>query len=122
MRGDRIVAGSVVLPLSENISPMSNLGTRHRAGIGVTEDSDALAIIVSEETGQISVAHHGRLIRNLDQDRLRRVLRTLSRVERVDRDTQVSGVRRVIADRLGQIAERRNRQRSSGTRPSASKM
>jgi uncharacterized protein (TIGR00159 family) len=122
MRGDRIVAGSVVLPLSENISPMSNLGTRHRAGIGVTEDSDALAIIVSEETGQISVAHHGRLIRNLDQDRLRRVLRTLSRVERVDRETQVSGVRRVIADRLGQIAERRNRQRPSGTRPHASKM
>ncbi|HET7055526.1 MAG TPA: diadenylate cyclase CdaA [Thermomicrobiales bacterium] len=122
MRGDRIVAGSVVLPLSENISPMSNLGTRHRAGIGVTEDSDALAIIVSEETGQISVAHHGRLIRNLDQDRLRRVLRTLSRVERVDRDTQASGVRRVIAERLGQIAERRGRQRPPGTHPSTSKM
>jgi uncharacterized protein (TIGR00159 family) len=122
IRGDRLVAGSVVLPLSENISPMSNLGTRHRAGIGVTEDSDALAIIVSEETGQISVAHHGRLIRNLDQDRLRRVLRTLSRVERVDRDTQASGVRRVIADRLGQIAERRKRQRPPGTHPSTSKM
>jgi diadenylate cyclase len=48
----------------------------------VTEDSDALSVIVSEETGQIAVAHNGRLIRNLDQDRLRRVLRTLMRLDR----------------------------------------
>ncbi|HYP60581.1 MAG TPA: diadenylate cyclase CdaA [Thermomicrobiales bacterium] len=121
MRGDRIVAGSVVLPLTDNISPMSNLGTRHRAGIGVTEDSDALAIIVSEETGQISVAHHGRLIRNLDQDRLRRVLRTLARIERVDRDVEATGLRRAIADRIAPIAERRAKHKRSETRPSASK-
>jgi hypothetical protein len=121
MRGDRIVAGSVVLPLTDNISPMSNLGTRHRAGIGVTEDSDALAIIVSEETGQISVAHHGRLIRNLDQDRLRRVLRTLARIERVDRDVEATGLRRAVADRIAPIAERRNKHKRSETRPSASK-
>lgn len=82
IRGDRIVAASVVLPLTDNISPTGQLGTRHRAAIGVTEDSDALAVVVSEETGQISVAHNGRLIRNLDQDRLRRVLRTLLRVDR----------------------------------------
>jgi diadenylate cyclase len=121
LRGDRIVAGSVVLPLTDNISPMSNLGTRHRAGIGVTEDSDALAIIVSEETGQISVAHHGRLIRNLDQDRLRRVLRTLARIERVDREVEASGVRRAIADRIAPFADRRAKQKRSETRPSASK-
>ena len=48
----------------------------------MTEDSDALAVVVSEETGQISVAHNGRLIRNLDQDRLRRVLRTLMRLDK----------------------------------------
>jgi uncharacterized protein (TIGR00159 family) len=82
IRGDRILAASVVLPLTDNISPTGQLGTRHRAGIGVTEDSDALAVVVSEETGQISVAHNGRLIRNLDQDRLRRVLRTLMRLDR----------------------------------------
>lgn len=82
IRGDQIVAASVVLPLTDNISASSQLGTRHRAGIGVTEESDALAIVVSEETGQMSVAHSGRLIRNLDQDRLRRVLRTLMRVDR----------------------------------------
>lgn len=87
-RGDRIVAASVVLPLTDNISASSQLGTRHRAAIGVTEDSDALAVVVSEETGQIAIAHSGRLIRNLDQDRLRRVLRTLMRL---DRDDQVKG-------------------------------
>jgi diadenylate cyclase len=121
MRGNRIVAGSVVLPLTDNISPMSNLGTRHRAGIGVTEDSDALAIIVSEETGQISVAHHGRLIRNLDQDRLRRVLRTLARIERVDREVEASGLRRAIADRIAPFGDRRARHKRSETRPSTSK-
>ena len=82
IRGDRIVAASVVLPLTDNVSATGQLGTRHRAAIGVTEDSDALAIVVSEETGQIAIAHNGRLIRNLDQDRLRRVLRTLLRIDR----------------------------------------
>lgn len=77
IRNKRILAASVVLPLTDNISASSNLGTRHRAGIGVTEEADAIAVVVSEETGQMSVAHSGRLIRNLDQDRLRRVLRTL---------------------------------------------
>ena len=77
IRNNRILAASVVLPLTDNISATSNLGTRHRAGIGVTEEADAIAVVVSEETGQMSVAHSGRLIRNLDQDRLRRVLRTL---------------------------------------------
>jgi diadenylate cyclase len=100
IRGERIVAGSVVLPLTDNISAMSNLGTRHRAGIGVTEDSDALAVVVSEETGQISVAHHGRLIRNLDQDRLRRVLRTLTRIDKIDRGQELTGVRKAVSERV----------------------
>lgn len=82
VRGDRLIAASVVLPLTDNISATSQLGTRHRAGIGVTEDSDAVAVIVSEETGKIAVAHNGRLIRGLDQDRLRRVLRTLLKFDR----------------------------------------
>ncbi|MDQ4044064.1 MAG: diadenylate cyclase CdaA [Chloroflexota bacterium] len=77
VRNNRVLAASVVLPLTDNISATSNLGTRHRAAIGITEESDAIAVVVSEETGQMSVAHSGRLIRNLDQDRLRRVLRTL---------------------------------------------
>lgn len=89
---NRILAASVVLPLTDNISASSQLGTRHRAAIGVTEESDALAVVVSEETGQMSVAHSGRLIRNLDQDRLRRVLRTLMRIDR-RADSGTSGSR-----------------------------
>lgn len=121
IREDRIVAGSVVLPLTDNISALSNLGTRHRAAIGVTEDSDSLAIVVSEETGQISVAHHGRLIRNLDQDRLRRVLRTLSRIDRVDRSAEITGIRKYFGDRTGMITQRRPKNGAAESRPSASK-
>ncbi len=92
IRGDRVVAASVVLPLTDNISASGQLGTRHRAAIGVTEESDALAVVVSEETGQMAVAHNGRLIRNLDQDRLRRVLRSLLRLDRTDsRATPTNG-------------------------------
>lgn len=122
IRDDRIVAGSVVLPLTDNISAMSNLGTRHRAAIGVTEDSDALAVVVSEESGQIGVAHHGRLIRNLDQDRLRRVLRTLTRIDRPDGAPQRTSIRKLIADRATLITERRGLnglRRQSASRSSA---
>ena len=90
IRDHRIVAASVVLPLTDNISASSNLGTRYRAAIGVTEESDAIAVVVSEETGQMSVAHSGRLIRNLDQDRLRRVLRTLLSIDQPGSDRQSS--------------------------------
>lgn len=73
IRGNRIVAAACVLPLSPR--PLeAHLGTRHRAGLGITEHGDALAIIVSEETGTISVARYGRLVRRLDDKRLRRVL------------------------------------------------
>jgi diadenylate cyclase len=86
IREDRVLAAGCVLPLSDNVATGGQLGTRHRAGIGITEESDAVAVIVSEETGQISVAHSaGRLARNLDQDRLRRVLRALLRLDRADR-------------------------------------
>lgn len=121
VRGSRLVAGSVVLPLTDNISAMSNLGTRHRAAIGVTEDSDALAVVVSEETGQISVAHHGRLIRNLDQDRLRRVLRTLARIDRVARTAELTGVRKIISDRTGLNFNSKPTSTSKDSRPPSSK-
>lgn len=91
MGANRILAASVVLPLTDNISASSSLGTRHRAGVGITEESDAISVIVSEETGQMSVAHSGRLIRNLDQDRLRRVLRTLLRIDRPGQEDQPGG-------------------------------
>jgi hypothetical protein len=94
----------VVLPLTDNVSAEGQLGTRHRAAIGVTEDSDALAVIVSEETGQISVAHNGRLIRNLDQDRLRRVLRSLLRIDRPESSGSSANGRRPLAQRAASIA------------------
>jgi diadenylate cyclase len=89
VREDRVMAAGCVLPLSDNVATGGQLGTRHRAGIGITEESDAIAVIVSEETGQISVAHSaGRLARSLDQDRLRRVLRALLRLDRDGRSSR----------------------------------
>ena len=74
IQDERIVAASCVLPLTQRSLSDTSLGTRHRATIGITEDSDALALVVSEETGSISAARNGRLARRLDERRLRRVL------------------------------------------------
>jgi diadenylate cyclase len=82
IRGDRLLAAACILPLSETEIAESSVGTRHRAAIGISEESDALAVVVSEETGSISLAHNGRLVPNLDQERLRRALRSLLKLDR----------------------------------------
>lgn len=74
VRGGRVVAAACVLPLSTNTNISRNLGTRHRAGIGMSEMSDAVVIIVSEETGSISVAVNGMLKRHLAQDTFEKLL------------------------------------------------
>lgn len=74
VRGDRMVAAGCVFPLSQKPELEKSLGTRHRAAIGLTEESDALVMVVSEETGSISVAYKGRLRRGLDAERLERFL------------------------------------------------
>jgi len=74
IRNDRIVAAGCFLPLTSNDKLNKQLGTRHRAAIGVTEITDCLTIIVSEETGIISLAVNGRLLRNYDKEKLRTVL------------------------------------------------
>lgn len=74
LRGNRIMAATCYLPLSDNIQLSKDLGTRHRAGIGISEVSDCLTIIVSEETGKVSIAKEGKLIRNIDGDYLRNKL------------------------------------------------
>lgn len=73
VRNNRVYAASCVLPLTDRELSDSQMGTRHRAAIGVTEQSDALVIVVSEETGRISVARNGRIVR-IDSNRLRSVL------------------------------------------------
>ncbi len=79
IRGDRIVAAGCVLPLAETIVFDSHLGTRHRAAVGITEQTDAIAIVVSEETGIISMARNGRIVRHLDERRLITLMRALLR-------------------------------------------
>lgn len=74
IRGDRVIAAGCFLPLSENPNLSKELGTRHRAALGMTEQSDAIAVIVSEETGVISVAEEGRLTRYLDENTLKEIL------------------------------------------------
>lgn len=74
IRSERIVAAGCVLPLTNNDSINKKLGTRHRAAIGLSENSDALIIVVSEETGTISLAVNGRLTRNYDKDKLKSIL------------------------------------------------
>ncbi len=71
IRGDRIAFASCVLPLSRTADLPKKYGTRHRAGLGITEESDAIAVIVSEETGEISLAVEGKLERNLEPEELR---------------------------------------------------
>jgi len=71
LKGNRIAAATCYLPLSDNMQLSKDLGTRHRAGIGISEVSDSLTVIVSEETGKVSIAKGGKLIRNVDGDYLR---------------------------------------------------
>jgi diadenylate cyclase len=74
LRGDRVAAAGCFLPLSESLNIEKELGTRHRAAIGLSEVSDAVVIVVSEETGAISVAINGKLTRFLDDKMLRELL------------------------------------------------
>ncbi|MDE6052285.1 MAG: diadenylate cyclase CdaA [Lachnospiraceae bacterium] len=71
IRGNRVVSATCYLPLSDNMQISKELGTRHRAGVGISEVTDALTIIVSEETGHVSVTYEGKLYRNLDANELK---------------------------------------------------
>ncbi|MGN0335858.1 MAG: diadenylate cyclase CdaA [Lachnospiraceae bacterium] len=77
VRGDRIVSATCYLPLSDNMELSKELGTRHRAAVGISEVSDALTVVVSEETGAISVSQYNELERNITAEVLRERLRTL---------------------------------------------
>ena len=77
IRGNRVVAATCYLPLSDNVNLSKELGTRHRAGVGISEVTDSMTIIVSEETGAVSVAVGGELIRDIDEHSLRNKLEYL---------------------------------------------
>ncbi len=77
IRENKIIAAGCVLPLTSNNNLSSELGTRHRAGIGVTETSDAIALIVSEETGAMSVATNGKISRFMDAPAMEKIIRSV---------------------------------------------
>jgi diadenylate cyclase len=77
--GERILAAGVLLPLSQNVLDSERYGTRHRAAIGISEQSDAIVVVVSEETGSISLVMRGRIERNLIEEQLRRRILSLIR-------------------------------------------
>ena len=74
VRGNRVVSATCYLPLSDNMELSKDLGTRHRAGVGISEVTDSMTVIVSEETGKISIAYGGKLERGLDAERLKQRL------------------------------------------------
>ena len=97
IRGDRIRAAGCVLPLTQNKTLNKELGTRHRAGIGITENSDAIALIVSEETGIISMAIDGKLSRFLD---IKTVEKTLLNIYlEKDSDNKLSEIKNMLGRR-----------------------
>ncbi len=109
VRGNRIIAATCYLPLSANLEISKTLGTRHRAAVGISEVSDSLTIVVSEETGYISLAYDRNLYQNVDEDFLREQLDKLARTEE-GRDTFVARVRRRVRNQTGE-----NRQDASSS-------
>ena len=88
LSGSKLVAAACVMPLSSsgilNRSPERQMGLRHRAALGISEESDAIAVVVSEETGAISIAHAGRMIRRIDPDRLENILLAFFRATSIE--------------------------------------
>ncbi len=82
IRGDRVVYASCILPLSKSAELPKKYGTRHRAALGIVEETDALCVVVSEETGEISLAVGGKLHRNLDPEILRELLLKELKIEK----------------------------------------
>ena len=102
IRGDRVHAAGCVLPLTNNKTLNKSLGTRHRAGIGITEHSDAISLIVSEETGIISMAVDGKLTRFLDAKTIEKTLLNLYLSSGEDEKTTIFGK---IADKMGRVKD-----------------
>jgi diadenylate cyclase len=116
VRGDKVLAAGAVLPLSDAYLGSERFGTRHRAAFGITEETDALVVVVSEETGAISLVERGHIIRNLDEEQLRIALVTLLRLGGEHRPSTSSHRRRSSISR-GRLSWPRRRRTASTTRP-----
>ena len=88
VRDDRIVSGACVFPVSQRVDLDRTLGTRHRAALGLSEESDAVVIVVSEETGIVSICHRGRIERNFDPESFKRRLGELLLLEKTEKDSK----------------------------------
>jgi diadenylate cyclase len=97
--GERILAAGVVLPLSQNVVDSERYGTRHRAAIGISEQTDAIVVVVSEETGSVSLVMRGRIERNLTEEQLRRRVLNLIRPQTPRRQAPL--LRRSLEGRWG---------------------
>ena len=86
VRGDRVVSATCYLPLSDNMGLSKDLGTRHRDAVGISEVSDSLTIVVSEETGTVSYAREGRIVRDVKEDEL---IAELKRIQNPDEEENV---------------------------------
>ncbi len=97
IRDYRMLAAACILPLTSSYMSDRRLGLRHRAAIGITEATDAIAIVVSEEHGTISIAHNGRIIRRLDAARLETILRAFYQLDRRQTSSRLTrGLRRTL--------------------------
>jgi len=95
IRHNRVMAASCLLPLSR-LDTGEQLGTRHRASIGLTETTDAIVVVISEETGVISITHNGRMIRNLDKTRLLKILTAFHRAQLTEDESTWSKFERFL--------------------------
>jgi diadenylate cyclase len=114
IRDDRLLAAAVVLPMPETSVTSERVGTRHRAAIGITEQTDAIAVVVSEETGRISLVERGRVLRDLDQDRLRVRLVALLRPPE-GRGRAAAGMAAISRGKRPRVRDRRPDRRSEPT-------
>ncbi len=97
IRDNRVLAAACILPLTSSYMSDRRMGLRHRAAIGITEATDAVAVVVSEEHGTISIAHNGRIIRRLDAQRLETVLRAFFQLDRQATPSRwMRGLRRLL--------------------------